>query len=94
MNISSSASNLLIERHVLSDWEKREIYPIKEESQLYIAASESLFEYRMKFLTREIVEVTNQLSENPDDDSLMLAKIHLDQQRFALSNIRRRVITH
>ena len=94
MNISSSASNLLIERHVLSDWEKREIYPIKEESQLYIAASESLFEYRMKFLTREIVKVTNQLSENPDDDSLMLAKIHLDQQRFALSNIRRRVITH
>ena len=43
---------------------------------------------------REIVKVTNQLSENPDDDSLMLAKIHLDQQRFALSNIRRRVITH
>jgi DNA primase len=94
MNISSSASNLLIERHVLSEWEKREIYPIKEESQLYIAASESLYEYRMKFLTREIVKVTNQLSENIDDESLMLAKIQLDRQRFALSNIRRRVITH
>ncbi|MFM7105636.1 MAG: hypothetical protein ACKOW8_08940, partial [Flavobacteriales bacterium] len=94
LNISSSASNLLIERHVLSDWEKREIYPATEESQLYIAASESLYEYRMRFLTREIVKVTNQLSANIDDESLMLAKIQLDRQRFALSNIRRRVITH
>jgi len=94
MSISSSASNLLVERHVLSEWERREIYPTTEESQLYIAASESLYEYRMKFLTREIVKVTQQLSENPDDESLMLAKIHLDRQRFALSHIRRRVITH
>ena len=43
MSISSSASNLLVERHVLSEWERREIYPTTEESQLYIAASESLY---------------------------------------------------
>ena len=94
LEISSAASNLLIERHILSDWEKREIYPTKEDDQLYVAASVSLFEYRMKFLTREIVKITNQLSESPEDESLLLAKIQLDRQRFALSNIRRRVITH
>jgi DNA primase len=94
LEISSAASNLLIERHVLSEWEKREIYPTTEESQLYQAASISLFEYRMKFLTREIVKVTTQLAENPEDDNLLLAKVHLDRQRFALSQIRRRVITH